>query len=328
MAWTILAALSRAVRRDTGSFSPAGFNNLFFFVGVILLGAFESGVEPKASYPFFLFILLVMMFPLSGDPLDKIPPSRLGLWPLSPRQRIEIRIASILVSPVLWLGVALILFKRIRPAIAIAFLTAVIGVQILATVARAIPHQRGGALKMIRFGGLIRNHVRQQLQVLDTYVALIFAAGGIFYRNPDARPILAMFTALTLSTYAQNLFGLDRASRAMVRYQLFPLRGWRILLSKDLAFLLILLVMVLPVDPIPGLTFGFVALAAGHHPNRIALRRWRFAGGVPFIGVVQCAGGFLLGMAAHRVSAAFLLLALAIYLASLLVYGRAFGRRD
>ena len=42
---------------------------------------------------------LVVLFPLSTDPLRKIPPSRLALWPLDRRERWILRLASPWINP-------------------------------------------------------------------------------------------------------------------------------------------------------------------------------------------------------------------------------------
>ena len=131
--------------------------------------------------------------------------------------------------------------------------------------------------------------------VLDVYVAVLLSIGGAAYRfaashpDPAAFPILAMLVALALSTYAQSLFGLDSAS-ATTRYRAMPLRGWRILWAKDAAFLGILLVLVLPLSPLPGMTFGLAALAIGHIPSvylRLPQMRWRFTSGRLIFGIAQ-----------------------------------------
>jgi hypothetical protein len=333
----ILGALARAVRRDVGTFGSLGLNNFFFFIALMMYGAAESHMEPKSAYPMLLLLMIVMLFPLSSDPLEKVPPSRLALWPLSARQRVALRITSLALSPVVWLAVAFMLFKRIRPGTAIAFLTALIGVQMIAIVARVLLARvpRRMPFKWIpplpgKLGGLIRNHMRQMFQVLDLYVALILTLGAIAYRflaahpDPDAFLILAVMVALAMSTYAQSLFGLDRASGAMPRYRLFPLRGWEVLLAKDAAYLAIVALLVSPLDALAGIPFAMFALAVGHHASvldRIPLRRWRFTAGRAGVGVVQSVGGFIFGLSAHRVSRVYALASLAIYVGSLAFYG-------
>jgi hypothetical protein len=323
------------VRRDVGSFGSLQVNNFFLFVVLMMYGASQSGVEPKSSYPFLLLLMIVMLFPLSSDPLDKVPATRRALWPLSVRQRLQLRLASIALSPVLWIAIGILLFRRVRPGIAAAFLTALIAVQILAIAARAAMARVGGGsfLKLVPgfFGPMIVNHIRQIFQILDVYIALILFVSASAYRllardaEPEAFPILAMMIALAISTYAQCLFGLD----SRTRYQLYPLRGWRILLSKDLAFLGVTAILVLPLDPLAGLTFALIALAVGHRASvleQLKIRRWRFTGGRAYLSVIQCVGGFVLGISAHRVSAAFGLAALVAWMISVVAYGWVWDR--
>ncbi len=331
---TILGALGRAVRRDLGTFSSLKTNNFFLFILLILDGAATSHVEPKSAYPFLLFLFFVLLFPLSADPLDKVPPARLALWPLTQRERWLLRLMSLALSPVLWFAIAMMLFKRVRPGIALAFLTAAIIVQIVAALARGVaisnPFRLVPPLPSL-LGGLIRNNLRQILTVLDLYIAIILSLGGAAYRifdahpQPAAFPMLALMVALAMSTYANCLFGLDQASSATTRYRLLPLRGWQILMAKDLAYLGILSLLVLPLDVLPGLTFGLFALAVGHHQSvlrPVRTRRWRFAGTRVFAGVVQSVGGFILGFSEHQRGPIFLAASAAIFGISLWFYGR------
>src|SRR5258705_10062761 len=89
----ILRALARAFRRDQKSLSSVLGNN-FFLVTVLLLR--------EAGGFMYLLIGLVLLFPLSTDPLRKIPASRLGLWPLDQRERWAVRALSPWVNPVSW----------------------------------------------------------------------------------------------------------------------------------------------------------------------------------------------------------------------------------
>jgi hypothetical protein len=185
-----------------------------------------------------------------------------------------------------------------------------------------------------RLGGLIRNQIRQVLSVLDTYVAVLLSAAGaaygVFAARPDpaAFPILALMVALALSTGAQCLFGLDSAA-GMTRYRLLPLRGWQILLAKDAAFLAVLLLLVLPLSPLPGLTFGLTALSIGHFPSvskPLPQRRWRFLGGRVISGVPQAVLGFALGFGASQGKPWLLGVAAFAWLLSLVVCGRRWER--
>ena len=148
--------------------------------------------------------------------------------------------------------------------------------------------------------------------------------------DPAAFPIMALLVALALSTYAQSLFGMDAGS-GMTRYRLLPLRGWEILLAKDVVFLGILLVLVLPLSAGPGLTFGLAALAIGHHSTvllDLPQRRWRFTGGrlLP-VGALQAVGGVTLGFAEEQRGVVLLICVAMAFVLSLFWYGRVWDRQ-
>lgn len=349
MAWgavrrltVILGTIGRAIRRDLGTFGHLKTNNFFLFIALIVYSAGESGMAPSSAYFMLLLLCLAILFPLSGDPLDKVPPSRLGSWPIGDAERFALRVMSLGLSPVLWLVILMLVLKR-KTELAPALVTAAVGVQAIATVGRGIGKRVGGwnLLRFIPrfpgpFGGLVRSNLRQMLTMLDAYVAIAFSLGGAAYRffgnhpDPAASTILALMAAMSLSTYAQCLFGLDRASSAMVRYRLMPVRGWQILMSKDAAFLIFLAILVAPLDWAAGMTSGFVALAVGHHASlrlAVPLRRWRFSGSRLFPSVVAGVGGLALGMGEQEHGILFLLAAIALWMASLAVYGRIFSRQ-
>lgn len=184
-------------------------------------------------------------------------------------------LVSLFLSPVLWLNLFLLL--KTAPTLALFFLALAVAMQSAISFSPPVPW-------VPPFPTLIRMNLRQMLSVLDPYLALIIAIAGSIYRfatpkpDPGAFPILAILVALALSTYAQCLFSMDSPTR----YSLLPLPGWRILLSKDAAFLLMLFILVLPLSPQAGLTFGLTSLAIGHWPSvssRLALKRWHFTGG-------------------------------------------------
>jgi hypothetical protein len=81
----ILKALAVAYRRDWTAFQSLVGNN-FFLITAFLLG--------KAGSFVYLIFGLVLLFPLSTDPLRKIPPSRLALWPLERGEHLLLRLAS------------------------------------------------------------------------------------------------------------------------------------------------------------------------------------------------------------------------------------------
>jgi hypothetical protein len=331
----VFGALSRAVRRDLGTFGSLTVNNFSLFVALMIYGATQSGMEPKSSYPFLLLLGFLLLFPLSSDPLAKAPPVRLALWPLASGQRFVLRLASLLLSPVVWLTLFL-LFKA-APSLALFFLCLAVAIQALLAFSRHyfppapwVPPLPG------REGGLVRKNVRQMLTVLDSYLALALSVSGAAYRfasrAPDAAafPIFAILVGLALSTYAQCLFSLDTAA-GMTRYHLLPLRPWQVLMAKDVAFLAILLALVLPLDAGVGVTFGLTVLAVGHWPSvrlRLPLRRWRFAGGRVKYGVAQVVCGTTLAMAEKQFGGVFVAVALACMALSYFPVRRGLGLED
>ena len=338
---SILAALARAERRNVATFESIKVNNFFLFVCLLMYGALHSGVRPSSSEPFLMLIGFLLLFPLSADPLAKVPPVRLALWPLRRAERLGLRLTSWALSPVLWIA-AVILLATTRPAPAAFFLAVAIVIQSMAVLnAKVTQKVLSWNLRLYvppvpgRLGGMIRNNVRQLLSVLDPYVALLIAAGGsagrVLSRNPDpsAFPILSILAALALSTYTQCLFALDSAA-GIARYRLLPLPGWQILLAKDVAWLAVLFLLVLPLDPTTGLAFGLTALAIGHYASvhlYLPQQRWRFTGGrlLPF-GLVQMIASTTVGFAAHQRGLPFLTLAAALWLVSLFTAGSYWDR--
>jgi len=331
----IIKALARAIRRDLRSYQSIGGNNFFLFAVVLLQ-------QPASAGFFFMIFGFLMLFPLSSDPLAKIPSDRLALWPLSRRERLALRLLSIGLSPVTWIVLVLFVAKKQRLSDLFVFIPAIAiqSITVLASQAAKRSPQWNLLRRMPafpgRFGGLIRNNLRQMLTILDTYVALVLSVSSVGYRllsrKPDtsAFPILALLVALALSTYAQCLFGLDGKSGS-IRYRLLPLRGWQVLLAKDLAYLAILFILVLPLGLLPGLTAGFAGLAIGHHAAvRIPLpqKRWRFTGGTLFpVGVFQIFAGTALGIAAQRSGILYFVVAVACFVASLFSYGLLWDRQ-
>ncbi|MGI8745395.1 MAG: hypothetical protein ACR2NN_23040 [Bryobacteraceae bacterium] len=333
----ILNAVRRAVQRDLGTFESIKVNNFFLFVALLIYGALNSGQPPKSAEPFLLLLGFLLLFPISSDPLAIIPAVRLAAWPLTNRQRFALRVTSLGLSPVLWITV-FIMVKTASVAVAAAFLTIAIGLQLVMVVSGGIARRdpRWNPFRYIplipgRLGGLIRNNIREMLSLLDPYVAVLVSLAGALYRwlsahpDPAAFPIMALLVALALSTYAQSLFGLDFGS-GMTRYRLLPLRGWEILLAKDIVFLGILIVLILPLSVGSGLTFGLAALAIGHHSSvllHLPQRRWRFTGGrlLP-VGALQAFGGVALGFAEEQKGVLVLVGTAVGFMVSLFWYGR------
>ena len=89
----ILRALGTAFRRDWTGFQTLAGNN-FFLITLFLLR--------NAGGFVYLIMGLVLLFPLSTDPLRKVPPSRMALWPLERGDRWILRLASPWINPLTW----------------------------------------------------------------------------------------------------------------------------------------------------------------------------------------------------------------------------------
>jgi len=333
----ILKALARAVRRDLASYHSLTANNFFLFAMLVAYQQVESALF------FGLVMGLLLLFPLAADPLAKIPRERMESWPLSDTDRALLRVASMALSPAAWITVALVAATA-RPLLGLGFLLLAAAIQGLSVLARRLA-MRAPEWNLARWvpgfpgrlGGLIRKDLRQMLAVLDFYIAAVISAAGLAFRlasrhaDPEAFPILALLVVVALSTYAQCLFGLDLDS-GWTRYRLLPLRGWQILLAKGIAFLLLALLLVLPLDPLAGLAAALAALAVGQQASvrmPVPQHRWRFTGGTLFPnGFVQAIAIFGAGLGVHRHSTNWLPAAAALYGASLWFYGRAWDRQN
>jgi hypothetical protein len=337
----ILNALRLAVQRDLGMFEAIKLNNFFLLVALMLYSAQNSGVKPESAEPFLMLLGLLVLFPLSSDPLAKIPADRLSLWPLSALQRSVLRLASLALSPVAWI-VLFLMARKAGWATALSFLGLAIGVQSLVVMGNRLAAfaPRWNLLRHVpqppgRLGGLLRNHVREMLYTLDIYLAILLSVGGTIYRltghaDPAAFPVLALLVVLALSTCTQSLFGLDSGS-GLTRSHLLPLRGWEVLLAKDAAFLAVVLFLVLPLSPLCGLASALAVLALGHHVavfRALPLRRWRFTSGrVLPVGILQLIGCFAFGMGEEWKGPVVLAVASGGYIASLGFYGRLWEKR-
>ncbi len=264
----------------------------------------------------FLYLIgaLVVLFPLSADPLRKIPPERLALWPLTARDRRVLRALSPWINPLTWL-LALLAAWSVRH-------TESMGVLVLAVAffsAGFLLPSFSGEPRFLRWipaaGGplaqLVRKNVREMLLTLDFYTALILSVSGLAYRifvpalPGEAVMMMTVLIVLALSSYAQCLFGLESRG-GWTRYHLMPLAGWRVLAAKDLAFLIVAVALTLPLSPLAGLAGGLAALAVGHAASVLEPReqtRWRFSSGAAFgNGVVQVLALVGAAVTAYRIS--------------------------
>ncbi len=330
----ILVALSRAVWRELSSLNSITGNN-FFLVCLLLM------MQPQSVYFLILLLGVLLLFPLSSDPMSKIPPSRLALWPLSGRQMMLLRVASFWLSPVVWIAAAIILWAGRAMLGMQFFLIAAVyhatSIGVAALLARA-----PGANVMLHLppvpthlGRLVQKNIRESLSMLDPYLALLLAVSGTIFRiarpnaEPDAFLGVMILTVIAMSTYGQCLFALDSGS-GFTRYKLMPLHGWQIVAAKNVAFMLVLFPMVLPLAPLAGMAAGMAALAVGNHASVLHRRpqpRWRFTGGANIeTGALQVFCLVSAGVTTYRVNGAFVLLSAVALVGSIWYYGRRFDR--
>ncbi len=277
----ILGALALIEKRERVRFGTIASNNFFLATVVLLQGA-----------GMFLLLLgaLVILFPMSADPLRRVPAERSAQWPLTDADRRWLRVLSPWLNPIFLLLVALAAWslRHVESASLLALLAALFAVGFFAPVVGGQP----AFLRWIpafpgRIGMFIQRALRETMVTLDFWMALLVAVSGAAYRffvpalPEEARMMMTLLVVLALSSRAQCLFGLDSES-AMIRHRLMPLPGWMAILAKDAAFLLIAVVLTLPLAPATGLAAGLVALAIGHRSAVLERRpqtRWRFSAG-------------------------------------------------
>ena len=327
----LLRALATAYRRDWTAFQSLAGNN-FFLLTLFFLG--------KAGTFVYLIMGLVLLFPLSTDPLRKIPVSRMSLWPLERREWWLLRLVSPWVNPMTW-GIAALAVWSAGRSMTIGLWAAIAGIFAALFLVSALPLPRGGGMfhRVPAFPGplnqLARKNVREILSTLDFYCAAILSASVLAYRalgRPFPSEALMAITVLTvgaMSSYAQCLFGLD-GEGGLSRYRLLPMRGWQLLQAKDAAFLALAVPLVLPLAPLAGIGAVLVVLAVGHSPTVRQGReqtRWRFTTGAALgNGVVQMVAMAMTVSSIFSTSVWFLAPAVLAWAISMWWYGRELER--
>jgi hypothetical protein len=276
----ILKALTTAGKRERKTFGSIATNN--FFVASVLM----------ADAAGFLYLLgaVAVLFPLSADPLRMVPPERLALWPLDAKERRQLRFLSPWLNPVTW-GLAALAAWGVKHTESLGLLAAAIALFAIGFFVPAVSGEPfflrwipapGGA-----FIQLVRKSLREMMLTLDFYLAIMLAASVAGYRifmpafPEEGLMVMTLLIVLSLSSYAQCLFGLE-SQGGITRYRLMPLQGWYVLAAKDVAFLLVILIVTAPAAPLAGVAGGCAALAVGHAASLSEGReqtRWRFSSG-------------------------------------------------
>jgi hypothetical protein len=326
----ILKWLWRAAKRNRHTFAFTG-NNMHYtaIASLFMLDVALAGI-------LLLIMGLIVILPMSSDPLRAIPAVRMRVWPLEDSERRILRLLSPWLNPLTWIVVALALWKGASLGI-VALAAGVVATGFL-TSARA----SGGGVSMWRWlpnlpvplNHLIRKNLREMLSTLDFFCGALIAVAALGWRTAGLLPPAAFFpltivAMLAISTCALTLFGLDGAA-GMKRYRMMPLRGWQILLAKDAAFLAIAVVLALPLS-IPGaIGSALIALAVGHRASIESPRRqlrWRFQTGPSFSDALgQIIPMVMAGAAIVYSSPLVLLICVAAWAGSLWYFGRVIDR--
>jgi hypothetical protein len=275
--------LSLAGKRERKTFQSVATNN--FFVASVLI----------ADAAGFLYLLgaLAILFPLSADPLRKVPADRLALWPLSGKDRRMLRLVSPWLNPVTW-GLAALAAYGVRHTESLGLFALAVGLVAIGFFAPSVSGEPG-FLRWIpapggAFGQLVRKSLREMMLTLDFYLALMLSLSCLAYRifipslPQEAPMVMTILIVLSLSSYAQCLFGLE-SQGGLTRYRLMPLKGWYILATKDVAYLLVIVILTAGAVPLAGLAGGLAALTVGHVASLREGReqtRWRFSSGASF----------------------------------------------
>ncbi|HEY3837602.1 MAG TPA: hypothetical protein VGL72_13570, partial [Bryobacteraceae bacterium] len=316
----VMRAIGLASYRELRTFQSITGQNFFYLVLLI-------GLQPESAAFFGVIIGALLFFPLSSDPLEKVPPDRRKLWPLGNSDWLALRIASLFLSPVIWIALFVLFRIGWRLAVQLALVgLAAHGVSFAVkkwipqfNLMRLVPAPPGVT------GQIMRLHWREMLTTLDPYVGLLLTVATTLYRiggyqiDAAALPVISMVVVVAISTSAQVLIGIDGPGAQ--RYRLMPLDGWQILLAKDLAFLAVMLILIAPMEVPASFTAGLAALTIGHsravEPS-VSQQRWRFTSGVMWpTGAFQMFAIFAIGNGVLKYGAVFIAGTVAAWLISL-----------
>ena len=334
----VVGVIARSAWRSARSVGAFLGNNVFAVI--VILMAEEPRDRPSSTALFYLVIGLLYAIPLAGSLTLRIPAERFTLWPLGRLERGIIHAVNLALNPLLAVAVLFAALSR-EPAVAAGLLASGIAAPFAAYALRWIARgvrcgNRFSILQIIprfpgRLGGLVQNHVREQLRMLDVYFAAAFSIGGFAYRFFDrsadamATLVIGHLVVIMLSTLAQAHLAFDSDSNN-TRARLFPISGAEMLFAKDAAWLSIVAVLAAWCLSLPVAIAAVAALTAGHCTAarpRIEQRRGHFASGtLAPAGIAQVLAIITAGGATAGFGLPVALLFVAFYAASLFWYGR------
>lgn len=280
---TILRAVWTALYRSQSSIASVT-GNIFFPVTLYFMGT--------AGAFLFLLAALVLLFPLSSDPMRKIPPERLRLWPLNTRRKRILRWLTPWLNPVTWVLAALAVWG-IGRSISFGLLGAFGALVLAGFLIPSIPMAAGFNVQRLiprfpgHFGILLRKDLRQIIVSLEFWMALLLSASTAAYKifvaplHERAGFMIGLLVVLAFASYSACIFGLD-GEAGVARYKLLPLPGWAVLVSKTAALLLVVGLLTIHLAMLPCLA-GMLMVAAVSQVAAIIQRsdqvRWRFSSG-------------------------------------------------
>ena len=338
----VLAVVVRSAFRNARGIG--GFLGNNFFLVIVLLMAEEPTDRPSSTAIFYLVIGLLYAIPLANDLTLRIPAERFGLWPLGRGERALIHAANLVLNPLLAVAIAFAALSR-HPAVRVGLLASGVVAPLAAYAFKWLARvlRRFDRLSLLRLippfpgplGGLIQNHVREQLRMLDPYFAAALSLGGIVYRistpNVDATAslVIGSLVIILMSTLAQAHLGFDSASEN-TRERLLPISGAAVLWARDAAWFAIVAALAAGYASWPVVTEAFIALAIGHSQvarPRVEQKRGHFASGALWpVGIGQTLGIPVAGAFAHRFGLPVALASVVVYAVSLYYYGRKLRR--
>ena len=255
----------------------------FFFFGIF--------VDYTVGIIFYLLVGALLLFPLSADPVQKIPPERLALWPLSGVEHWQLRVLAPWLNPITWLFCVLVLWSAWNRDVKTVGISTAMMVSVLSLIPLVPQAGRSGLWRVVPrfpsiFGQLIRKDLRQLLSMLDFWLAALLSGAFLSHRllahyvPPEAKAALSLLVVVALSTATQTFFALDGV-QGLVRYHLLPVHGWQVLAAKAVAWLAVVLVLTAPLSWRVGISAALAAVPFGCYSSVSQPRfqhRWRFAG--------------------------------------------------
>ena len=267
VSWIVAAGSLALVYPLSRSSNPVGgIVGLLLFV---LLALFTSlMVTHLLSNAFLRRIIFVVVIVLSAT-LGLLwwlqrstlirPPSYLSFWlptklaaPVSSEMLVSLAALAVMNAVVLFIA-----YWTFRPSLDTGQNQRTRGVSLLSRIELPGP-----------FGGLIKKDLRYSSRLLDVYLVVPIVILFDLYLMLEAEPsafafwVIAAILVVPCISLAFNCFGLD-SPLGLDRYTLFPLSGREILLSKNLSFALLMLLLIGLILPLAIWKLGVVASLIG-----------------------------------------------------------------